>query len=124
MQVRRFDLENDYNILLSWWAGWRTKYIPRDMLPPVGFISDYAAAFVLETVGVAAFIETLVNNPSAKKDRRSEGTDEVIGAAVKYCKEKGFKKLYALTRKETVARRAVKHSFTWNNMFLLLERDL
>lgn len=121
--IREFG-PNDYKTLCKWWDGWGAEIVPEQDLPKTGFISDGAAAFLVNTDSGFCFIETLVNNPAMEKHERNNATDAIIEHCIAYSAGAGQKKMFALTNNRFVVERALKHCFTWNNCFVLMERGL
>ena len=72
--VRAYE-DSDYEMLASWWQGWKWPPVIKDWLPPTGAICSYDdidifAGFLVQTNISAAIIEWVVSNPNQKEGRK------------------------------------------------------
>lgn len=124
-EIRRYDNEKDYEILLSWWEDWGHPVQTKEDLPPTGFINDYAACFLIETKGNICFIDSLISSPTVHSKERSKDVNNIIDACLKYCKENGFKYALAITEKQSVLHRSVTAlDAKWVGTYELIKREL
>lgn len=123
MSMRRYE-PSDYPTLCSWWALWGVPKTPETVLPKTGFISDFAAAFLLKTDGPSCFIEELVCNPMSSRNERSAGITEAIETCIEHAKQDGFLKVCGLTNKGAVEHRVLKMKFARQGSYTLLSRSL
>lgn len=123
--LRRFDLDRDYPTVVSWWYKWgHAVQVPED-LPPVGYINDNAACFILETKSNVCFIDSLVSTNDVDAVGRSKDISEVIEACLKYAKEHHYKYALAITEKQSVLNRSVNSlNAKWVGTYELIKREL
>lgn len=99
----------------------RGETIVKTMLPPIGFMTENAACFLITTSSPICFIEFLVCRNVKSKD---EEMDAVVQACLDVASAMGYKVCYALTEKTSVVERALKHSFKVPKQKVILMRGL
>jgi len=124
-ELRRFDLDGDYPKICDWWIRWGHAVQAKEDLPPVGYINDNAACFVLETKSNLCFIDSLVSTHDVDAVGRSKDITEVIDACLKYAKEHDYKYALAITEKQSVLNRSVNSlNAKWVGTYELIKREL
>ena len=117
--IKRYEF-NDFDHVYELFRS-RGVQITKAQLPSIGFITENAACFLITTNSSACFIEWLVcRNVSTK----NEEMDAVVQACIQVAAAMGFKFCYALTDKNSVLERALKHSFKLETQKVLLGRGL
>lgn len=99
----------------------RGESVVKTALPPIGFVTDNAACFLITTSSQICFLEFLVSRPV--KNRNNE-LDAVVKACLDVAAAMGYKLCYALTEKTAVVERALNHSFKIPKQKVLLCRGL
>jgi hypothetical protein len=117
MNLRRYYPEEFDHVLELFNS--RNEKINKQALPPIGFVTDNAACFLITTSSQICFIEFLVARPVQSRDRE---LDAVVQACLDVGSAMGYKICYALTEKTSVVERALKHSFKVQKQKVLLGR--
>ncbi len=112
MNTRAYSPARDYETLVGWWKGHGQDAVDPDNLPGTGFITDFAACFVLKTDTRVCFIEGAISDPSASFHDRDLAVDEVVERCIEYARSSGFLQLLVLTHMRRVIDRAcTRHGF-------------
>ena len=119
MNLRRY-YHYEFDYLFELYRS-RGQTICKDMLPPIGFLTENAACFLITTPAQICFLEFLVSRPVPSRD---EELDAVVRACIDVASAMGYKHCYALTEKTAVVERALKHSFKIAKPKVLLVRGL
>jgi hypothetical protein len=83
-----------------------------DDLPKVGFASEHAFGFVMQTDTSHCFLEYLVGDKNCSIEERNDSLNEVVSACVKAARELNFKSIHGITQFNAVVSRAVDHGFS------------
>lgn len=104
---------NDYEMLVKWWKDWSWPAIPKEMLPPLGFIANEAACiFLYDTGSAIAWIEWLITDKEAEKEVRGKSIDEVISHACDVAKKAYRAKfIHTSIRNQVLEKRLLKMGF-------------
>ena len=98
MNVRRIIIEQDYELLATWWTRRNGSPPPLNMLPDTGVIAEcpegfpVACAFLYEISNAPiAIVEWEATNPDCSSPMKAlRGLHMVFDFFEKYCKDKGF----------------------------------
>jgi len=112
--IRRYD-EADYWTIEAWARSRRVEIADQKWLPALGFINEHAVCFIVATDTKSCLIEYLI----AAKSASSDNIDEVVLACVKTAQGMGYKKILALTEKDSVIARATRLGFNITQSKLL-----
>ena len=120
MQVRRWNIEQDYNTLVKWWADWEFGTVPKECLPPDGIMVEedgkpICAGGLYIGVGTQfAFMEWIVTDKNADKRIVHKSLKMCIDAIMELAKSKDMKLVYTATKEKELHKRYVK----FHNMIL------
>lgn len=96
MKTVNYNHDKHYEIISTWWTAWKWDIIPTVALPENGIViySDcgipLCAGFIYKTDSCIAWIENIISNKSAPKDKRGGAVDFLIKALCERAKELGF----------------------------------
>ncbi len=123
--IRLVDLDRDYEVISTWYAGYGQTPPHKSEFGKVGFIADGLGAIgILSTDSSITFFEPLIGNPKAVPDERSEAIDSLIDMATSYCKMQGQRNIYVLASNPKVMSRDVKFKFKKAGELTLYRRIL
>lgn len=105
MNIRKFDIEKDYEDVATWWESQGWPVIPPNMLSPSGFITEkdgikLAATWIFTTNCPIYIMEWTIGNPEASWENRSEGIELVTNEACKWAKEDGAAQVFTMTKND------------------------
>jgi len=81
-------------------------------LPAVGaIVPGVACGFLYQTDSAISFIDNLLANPNAKLREMSKAVDVIVEYLTSYATSVGCQDIVVITRRRSVARRAVKLGF-------------
>lgn len=112
MNIRKVDIQKDYEMLAKWWLhhGWGD--VPAIILPKEGFIvNEICAGFIYQTDSKIAWIEYIVSDPASEKEYRAQSLDILIDNLIKRAKELGFLVAFATLEHPALIERYKKHGF-------------
>ena len=89
IRARKVDIDRDIGSLSAWHINRGMPYADlRQLLPANGWIVDnVCAVFLYLTDSKFVFLDSMVSNPEASKERRGEGMRLCLDAMVKFCLE-------------------------------------
>lgn len=116
MQVRKFDVNKDYNEVATWWSKQNWPVLPANILSSAGFIAyddkqKYAATWVFATNCPIYIMEWTVGNPDANWEDRSSGIELVTSAACEWAKNDGAKQLFTMTKSDRFINKLEEYGF-------------
>ncbi len=99
-------VEEDHEIICSWWRWWRWPEIPKEMLPDNGkggFMiqkdkTPIVCCFLFITNSKGAKLEWLVSNPKYKEKDRKQAIEMLINHVEIVCKNMGYKYIFSIGR--------------------------
>ena len=103
MHVRKWDRNNDYDTLVSWWKAWEFGIVPKECLPPDGIIVEQdgkplCAGGLYIGVGTEfAFMEWIVTDKNAESRKIHQALRICIDELINLGKSKGMKLIYTAT---------------------------
>lgn len=108
MRARKIDIDKDIHFLSAWHLDRGMPYTDlRQLLPKNGWIvDDVGAVFLYLTDSKLAFIDSMVSNPAAPKERREEGLKLCIDELVRYCLENDIHAMSFTTNLDAIKRYA------------------
>ena len=122
--------EKDLMLLNEWVFEWRnlrfaSQYYEADTDVKDGFIcDDTAAGWLIEASRKLAFLDGFIASPFASKQQRDESLDALSQHLLAVCKERGVKRVYAITYVPAIINRALSLGFvvqTQQNTLLVKE---
>jgi len=125
MHVRKWDRNNDYDTLVSWWKAWEFGIVPKECLPPDGIIVEQdgkplCAGGLYIGVGTEfAFMEWIVTDKNAESRKIHQALRMCIDELINLGKSKGMKLIYTATKEQALQKRYEKY----HNM-VLTESDV
>ena len=125
MHVRKWDRNNDYDTLVSWWKAWEFGVVPKECLPPDGIIVEQdgkplCAGGLYIGVGTEfAFMEWIVTDKNAESRKIHQALRICIDELINLGKSKGMKLIYTATKEQALQKRYEKY----HNM-VLTESDV
>lgn len=125
MHVRKWDRNNDYDTLVSWWKAWEFGVVPKECLPPDGIIVEQdgkplCAGGLYIGVGTEfAFMEWIVTDKNAESRKIHQALRICIDELIDLGKSKGMKLIYTATKEQALQKRYEKY----HNM-VLTESDV
>ena len=132
MQSRLWNVEQDYNTLVKWWADWEFGTVPKECLPPDGIMVEIDSKPICAGglyIGVGtqfAFMEWIVTDQRADKKSVHKALKMCIDAIMELAKSKGMRLVYTATKEKGLHKRYVKYhnmTLTESNVKTFL-RDL
>ena len=114
MQVRNWNVEQDYDILVQWWIDWKFGTVPKECLPPDGIMVEIdgkpiCAGGLYIGVGTQfAFMEWVVADKRANKRDIHKALKMCIDGIMELAKSKGMKLVYTATKEKELHKRYVK----------------
>ncbi len=98
--VRHFEFQRDYPDVCEWWRARDWNYLPKDLLPYNGFVSEkdgvkFAASFIYLMEAQWSVLEWVVTNPGSPIRERREGIKQVVMAAVELAKKNSVKRVFS-----------------------------
>lgn len=116
MNVRKFDLNEDYKDVVKWWSKQGWPVLPAAILSSAGFIVEQenekiAATWVFATNCPIYIMEWTVGNPDVKWENRSEGIQMVTNAACEWAKNDGAKQLFTMTKSDRFINKLEENGF-------------
>jgi hypothetical protein len=130
MQVRKFDINIDYEDVKSWWIKQGWDVIPKHLLGITGFIAydenvKYAACWLYRDKGCPiSILEWTVGNPEVDYKLRHEALNEVMEECFKVAKEDGAELILTMTKNKRLIEKLKESQFveTDNDMTHLIRR--
>ena len=125
MHVRKWDRNNDYDTLVSWWKAWEFGIVPKECLPPDGIIVEQdgkplcAGGLYIGVVTEFAFMEWIVTDKNAESRKIHQALRICIDELINLGKSKGMKLIYTATKEQALQKRYEKY----HNM-VLTESDV
>ena len=120
MQVRNWNVEQDYDILVQWWIDWKFGTVPKECLPPDGIMVEIDGKPICACglyIGVGtqfAFMEWVIADKRAYRRDVHRALKVCIDAIMELAKSKGMKLVYTATKEKELHKRYVK----FHNMIL------
>jgi len=119
IEIRQFDVAQDYEEICRWWDAHKWPCIPLDFLPDEGaggriLLSDglpIIAVWIYKTNSRLGWMEWMVSNPDAPREIRRDAPDLIIEDAIKYAKELGLGVLFTSIRVPRLIERLTKAGF-------------
>lgn len=129
MEIRKFEPDQDYEEVASWWKAHKWPAIPLDMLPKTGFIVEeprgkMCAGWLYKTDSKIAWIEFIVSSPHTMQEIRGKSLDLLMVRLVETAKSMGFKSIFSSINNPRLVDRYKKHGFieTEKNMSNMIMR--
>jgi hypothetical protein len=108
----RFFTESDYPTVCSWWKDHEWPSIPLIFLPKTGIIvDDCAVGFVYGTDSKLCWLEFVVVDKRAEKERRRKALDILISEATNIAKECGYVAMFSSVSHKGLIERYKNHNF-------------
>ena len=116
IRLEQYKPDKHYELLETWWRGYDWEPVPKDGLPPSGFVAykedqPLAAGFLYDTDSPWALIEWIVGNPESKKQDRRDAVDKVMEGLIVIAELKGKKYIHSVTRHKGLIKTYTKHGF-------------
>lgn len=113
--VRQYEAK-DYKLLSKWWKehGW-SEPAPEAALSPRGFISDESAAaflYLSEKPCKFAYVEWVVSDPGAEKERRGRALNHLIMRLEDEAKKFGYSFILFPVNAIGLGERLERHEYT------------
>lgn len=106
MQVRKFNIETDYEDITTWWKKQDWDIIPSSLLGVNGFIVEkdnkkIAATWIYKLQDSPwSLMEWTVGNPDTNWEDRSQAIKMVTDSACEWAKNNGAKLVFTMTKNE------------------------
>ena len=99
-------IDNDYELLVSWWKWWRWTPIPKNFLPDNGTggimiekdNTPVVAGFIYYTNSDAVVVEWIISNPDYKDKNRKQAVEVLLNTIEKVCKKQGKQYMFSIGR--------------------------
>jgi len=118
MNIRKWNLDKDYDTLVQWWTDWKFGVVPKECLPPEGImvendgVSICAGGLYVGEGTQFAFMEWIVADKNANKRSVHTALKMCIDALIDLAKAKGIKLVYTATKERELHKRYTKfHKF-------------
>ena len=95
MTVIKFNLNEHYKTISSWWKKHKWEALPLSSLSENGFVATeddvlIAASWLYKTDSDIAILEWYISNPNVEWEKREEALNLIIKSASTFAKENGF----------------------------------
>ena len=114
LTLRPYRLD-DYETLVSWWAGHNWPVVAPQALPNLGYVVEgdkpICAGFLYRTDSMIAWSEFIVADPESKIEERDKGLDMILDGLKKTATEMGFKALFTTLVHKRLIERHKKHGY-------------
>ena len=118
MNIRKWNLDKDYDTLVQWWTDWKFGVVPKECLPPEGIMVENdgvpicAGGLYVGEGTQFAFMEWIVADKNANKRSVHTALKMCIDALIDLAKAKGIKLVYTATKERELHKRYTKvHKF-------------
>lgn len=116
MQIRKFEMDKDYDDLASWWQAWKFTPLPPAFLSTNGFVAEMdgrkiGVVFVYMSDSAICWLEWLTTNPQANREERTAALDMLVQAVVSYAKDNHYLGIFTSTIHPSLKRLYPKHGF-------------
>lgn len=113
---RRFNFEQDYDMLALWWKNQNLTPPPPDALSQTGVIvsingEDSAMSFLYKTDSSFCVLAFTVCNPDIRGKERDMSLDYLIDSAIEWCNKSGFKSIMCNSEHPKFIKRLVGKGF-------------
>jgi hypothetical protein len=115
MQIRKWDLDRDYAILVEWWKQWEFGIVPKECLPPAGIIVENdgeavcAGGLYIGEGTQFGFMEWIVTDKKANQRLVHKALKECVDSIMLMAKNKGIKLVYTATKEQALHKRYQKY---------------
>ena len=115
MNVRKWDVNKDYDILVKWWDQWDFGRVPKDCLPPLGIVVEYdnvpicAGGLYIGEGTQFGFMEWIVVDKNANLRQAHKALGLCIDNIIDLAKEEGCKLVYTVTGETALHKRYTKY---------------
>ena len=122
MNIRKWNLDKDYDTLVQWWTDWKFGVVPKECLPPEGIMVENdgvpicAGGLYVGEGTQFAFMEWIVADKNANKRSVHTALKMCIDALIDLAKAKGIKLVYTATKERELHKRYTK--FPFPNQFM------
>ena len=109
--------DSDYPMLVEWWAAHQWPAIPKEALPPLGYISwkgekPILAGYVYFTLGsTMCWLEWIVGNPDSTPEERGEALKEIVEKTDQVARENGYSMIFTATKHKKLIERFKSNGF-------------
>lgn len=117
--------ESDFKEIFRWHElrGMRPPDI--GSMPGVGLIQPgVAAVFLYRTDSDVCLLDCAVSNPEAERSECDEALDSILRELVKIASGTGFRKIFAMTRRGSIAKRLERESFQTVGEFQFFAKEI
>ena len=99
LTVRAFDMDRDYEQMVSWHVSWKWPVLPKECFSKRGYIVfrgsvDLYSCFLYETDSSLCWMEWFVGNKKTTKDQRKNAKKFLINHVIEEAKSLGFRALF------------------------------
>jgi hypothetical protein len=124
MEIRRYQ-DSDYQIISSWYRERNLIPLPREILPPIGFVvPDVACTHLYLTDGKVALFEGFISNPDTTRKQRVQAFDLIMETLLFTAKQKGYKMAVVLANHPAINEGCLKARFTPTGEFKMFSKEL
>lgn len=100
----------DYETVSGWWRAHKWPQVPSNTLPPNGLIVDeVCAGFLYCTDSPISWLEWVVADPTAPREKRDAALDTLIDSLIKVAKAAGRPIIFSSTKHPALAERYKRH---------------
>lgn len=112
MEMRQFNLHDDYSDINAWFHERKGEYFPVKFLSGTGFIvPGVAVGFLIRTDANVGILEPFVSNPHAPEKERDEALNKILKKLVDHAKSLGYRAVFGFSTAQTMIDRALKQDF-------------
>lgn len=124
MEIRRY-CDKDYIIVSSWYRERNMNPIPKDILPPTGFVvPDIACCYLYNAEGKLAIFDGCITNPNMGRKDRIEALDLIMKHLLLEAKSLGCKTALSLVQHPTMKQVCQRARFSDIGEYQMFSKEL
>src|ERR1700677_5048562 len=95
MNIRKIDLNKDYETLNKWLVGHNKPILSQDLYSDSGFmVNELVAGFLYKTNSSICLVENFVSDPASEKNERRRAINTLFETIIKEAKDLKFKMIF------------------------------
>lgn len=112
MNVRLYDRNRDYEMLMRWWVARDHEVVPSNLLPKLGVIvDDIAAGFLYQTDSKLGILENFITSPDASPRQSHQALTEVTRELREFAETAEIETLVVFTKRPSVGKVIEREGF-------------
>lgn len=112
MNIRKIDLNKDYEILTNWLLLHNKPIINKELLSDSGFIiDDIVAGFLYKTNSAVCIVENFISNPISDKNDRRIAINTLFETIIKEAKNLNFQFMFTAVQLNSLHKNLINLDF-------------